>query len=256
MNAKTLTVTAIGGLPTVQNGDDLARLVLTGLRSNGTSAQDGDLLVLAQKIVSKAEGRIVLLSSVTPSSRAFKLAETTEKDPRLVELILRESVEVLRTAPGVMIVEDRRGFVMANAGIDSSNVESVNADEAVLLLPENPDASAERIRTRINELCGVSVGVIINDSFGRAWRLGTTGTAIGVAGIPALLDLRGNSDRNGRPLQSSDLGVADEVASAASLVMGQADEGRPVVLVRGFPYPLAEGRARDLVRPTNMDLFR
>lgn len=256
MNATSLSVTALAGFPTVRVCDDLATLVLAAVVSSGLSLQPGDVIVLAQKIVSKSEGRTVALSTVEPSDRARKLAAKADKDPRVVELILRESVEVLRCRPGVIIVEDRRGFVMANAGIDASNVEMPDGEEAVLLLPEDPDASAARIRAAIGERTGVEVGVVINDSFGRAWRLGTVGTAIGVAGIPALLDLRGRPDRNRRLLQTSDLGVADEVAAAASLMMGQADEGRPAVIVRGFPYPAADGRAHDLVRSRDMDLFR
>jgi coenzyme F420-0:L-glutamate ligase/coenzyme F420-1:gamma-L-glutamate ligase len=256
LNAAVLSVTALAGIPTVRAGDDLAALVLAALRLSGVTLQAGDILVLAQKIVSKAEGRMVALSTVEPSERARELAARAVKDPRVVELILRESVEVLRCRPGVIIVEDRRGFVMANAGIDASNVEAEPGGEAVLLLPEDPDASAARIRAAIADRAGVEMGVVINDSFGRAWRLGTVGTALGVAGIPALLDLRGRPDRNGRILQTTDLGVADEVAAAASLMMGQAGEGRPAVLVRGFPYPAASGRAHDLVRPRRMDLFR
>ncbi|TWG94248.1 coenzyme F420-0 gamma-glutamyl ligase [Mesorhizobium sp. J18] len=212
--------------------------------------------MLAQKIVSKAEGRLVVLDEVTPSDKARQLAGIAQKDPRIVELVLRESREVLRCRPGVIVVEDRRGFVMANAGIDASNVEGPLGADAVLLLPIDPDESAARIRSEIHARTGVAAAVVINDSFGRAWRLGTVGTAIGVAGIPALLDLRGNADRNGRILLSSELGVADEVAAAASLAMGQGSEGRPAVHIRGFPYSTGTGRGRDLLRPRDMDLFR
>lgn len=256
MNAAVLSVTALAGFPTVRAGDDLAALVLAAVATSGLVVETGDILVLAQKIVSKAEGRTVALSAVESSDRARELAAKADKDPRVVELILRESVEVLRCRPGVIIVEDKRGFVMANAGIDASNVETPDGEEAVLLLPEDPDASAAHIRAAIADCTGVEIGVVINDSFGRAWRMGTVGTAVGVAGIPALLDLRGRPDRNGRILRTTDLGVADEVAAAASLMMGQAGEGRPAVLVRGFPYAAAGGSARDLVRPRIMDLFR
>ena len=254
--AAPLIVTPLEGVPTVREGDDLAALVLEALGQTGIALADGDILVLAQKIVSKAEGRMVRLDGVTPSPRALEVAVAANKDPRVVELILAESREIVRMRPGVIIVEDRRGFVMANAGIDASNVEHAADVEAVLLLPADPDASAARLRDEIRARVGVSVGVVINDSFGRAWRLGTTGTAIGAAGIPALLDLRGRPDRTGRILQTSELGVADEVAAAASLMMGQGDEGRPVVHLRGFPYAVSDGKAADLVRPKSMDLFR
>jgi len=256
MNAPTLSITALNGVPTVQQGADLAEITIDALRASSIQIADGDILVYAQKVVSKAEGRRVSLKSIVPSQRAIELAEKSQKDPRVVELILSESVEVLRCRPGAIIVEDKRGFVMAHAGIDASNVEGEDGEESVLLLPENPDASARGICERIQEITSAKVGVIINDSFGRAWRMGTVGTAIGVSGLPALLDLRGKPDRTGRLLQSTELGVADEVAAAASLMMGQASEGRPIVHVRGFPYSMTEGKAGDLVRPRHMDLFR
>ncbi|MBS7700250.1 MULTISPECIES: coenzyme F420-0:L-glutamate ligase [unclassified Chelatococcus] len=242
-----LEITALPGLPVIKCGDDLAVLVQAGLHRAGIVLQPHDVLVFAQKVISKAEGRRVALASVVPSPRAMELADVAQKDPRVVELILAESRAVLRCRPGVIIVEDRRGFVMANAGIDASNVEG---DDHVLLLPENPDLSAARLGAALG------VAVIINDSFGRAWRLGTCGTAIGVTGMPALLDLRGRPDRNGRALQTSELALADEVAAAASLLMGQADEGRPVVHLRGVPGVGGAGQAADLIRPKHMDLFR
>jgi coenzyme F420-0:L-glutamate ligase / coenzyme F420-1:gamma-L-glutamate ligase len=250
-----LVLTALDGLPTVRPGADLAGLILDGLARSNVVLRDGDILVLAQKIVSKAEGRVVRLREVEPSARARELAAKTHKDPRVVELILRESTEVVRARPGVIIVAHRLGFVMANAGIDASNVEG-DGEESVLLLPENPDASAVRLRDRLRAATGVDLGLIINDSFGRAWRLGTVGTAIGVAGLPGLLDLRGRPDRTGRALQVTELGVADEVAAAASLIMGQAAESRPVVHIRGFPYARRDGSAAELVRPKDQDLFR
>ena len=255
MAAAVLTVTALAGLPTVRSGDDLCAIALAGLAEAAITLEPGDILVLAQKIVSKAEGRTVRLDSVVPSGRAIALASNSDKDPRVIELILRESVEIVRCRPGTIIVEDRRGFVMANAGIDASNVEGEDG-ESVLLLPMNPDASAEALRQRMLERTGIAVGIVINDSFGRAWRRGTVGTAIGIAGMPALLDLRGRPDRTGRVLRSTELGAADEVAAAASLMMGQGDESRPVVHVRGFPYPATDGRAADLIRPKHMDMFR
>lgn len=256
MSAHALTLTALAGIPTVAAGDDIAAIALQGLAASGIALADGDILVFAQKIVSKAEGRRVPLAGIVPSARAVELAEKAQKDPRIVELILSEAVEVLRCRPGAIIVEDRHGMVMAHAGIDASNVESGGEGESVLLLPADPDASAARIREALRERTGAGVGIIVNDSFGRAWRLGTVGTAIGVAGLPALLDLRGRPDRTGRLLQTSELGVADEAAAAASLLMGQAGEGRPIVHMRGFPYPPADGTAADLVRPRHMDLFR
>jgi coenzyme F420-0:L-glutamate ligase / coenzyme F420-1:gamma-L-glutamate ligase len=249
----TLCLTALPGIPTVAEGDDLARLVVDAAGRAALVLAAGDILILAQKIVSKAEGRRVCLADVSPSARARDLAATVEKDPRLVELILQESREVLRAKPGVLVVVHRLGFVLANAGIDASNVEH---DESVLLLPVDPDASAERLRVGLSAAAGIALGVVINDSFGRAWRLGTVGTAIGLAGLPGLVDLRGRPDRNGRALRVSELGAADELAAAASLLMGQGDEGRPVIHARGFPYAPRAGRASELLRPPQLDLFR
>ena len=232
----------------------LCDLLLAALERTDIALQVGDVLVLAQKIVSKFEGRVVHLASVTPSERAQKLAREAGKDPRIVDLMLRESRKVLRVKPGVIIVEHKLGFVMANAGIDQSNVPGGN--DAVLLLPEDPDASARKLRGELHERSGVHVGVLIIDSFGRAWRNGVTGTAIGVAGIPALVDLRGNSDREGRTLKVTQVAAADELAAAASLIMGQAGEGTPVVLVRGFPYAQRESSINELLRPEAEDLFR
>jgi coenzyme F420-0:L-glutamate ligase/coenzyme F420-1:gamma-L-glutamate ligase len=225
------------------------------LERAGVRLESHDVVVFAQKIVSKAEGRLVRLATVEPSPRAIELAQVVDKDARLVELMLRESVEVLRAKRGVIILEHRLGFVMANAGIDQSNV-SAEDEEVALLLPVDPDASAQRIRDRLRDAHGVDVGVVINDSFGRAWRNGVTGVAIGVAGIPALVDYRGRTDRHGRTLKVTQIAAADEIAAAASLVMGQADEGCPAVLARGFPYAQRESSAGELVRPRDEDLFR
>jgi coenzyme F420-0:L-glutamate ligase/coenzyme F420-1:gamma-L-glutamate ligase len=254
--AARLELTALEGVPTVRQGDDLAEIILAGATRSGIALAAGDILVLAQKIVSKAEGRLRRLREIEPSAAARALAARAEKDPRVVELILQESTSVVRERPGIIIVAHRRGFVMANAGIDASNVDAAPGDEAVLLLPEDPDASAARLRERLRLRTGVDLGVVINDSFGRAWRLGTVGTAIGVAGLPGLLDLRGTPDRGGRRLQVTDVGVADEVAAAASLLMGQAAESRPIVHVRGFPYARRDGSAAELARPEEQDLFR
>ncbi len=253
-----LQLTPLPGLPLVEPGDDLAELVLAALARRAIRLSDGDILVLAQKIVSKAEGRLVDLASVTPSSRAAELAAQTGKDPRLVELILRESRQVLRTRPGVMIVEHRLGFVCASAGIDHSNVRGPHGapGDWVLLLPADPDASARRLRTRLEIASGARLGVLIIDSHGRAWRMGTVGVAIGLAGLPGLVDMRGWPDLFDFRLQITQVGVADELAAAASLLMGQAAEGVPLVHVRGFPYPLREGCLSELLRPREQDLFR
>jgi len=252
---RKLTLIALPGIPEVEPGAALAGLLLAAVDRAGKALEPGDVLVVAQKVVSKAEGRMVRLGEVTPSRRAQELAQIAEKDPRLVELILRESRAVLRVKPGVIIVEHWLGFVMASAGIDQSNV-AAPGEEAALLLPKDPDASARRIRDDVCKACGAEAGVVINDSFGRAWRNGVTGVAIGVAGIPALVDLRGTGDRGGRALRATQVAAADELAAAASLIMGQADEGLPAVLARGFPYPLRDGAALELVRPRAEDLFR
>jgi coenzyme F420-0:L-glutamate ligase / coenzyme F420-1:gamma-L-glutamate ligase len=256
MTAPTLSLTALPDVPEVRPGDDLAALILAGVARAGEQLRDGDIVVLAQKIVSKAEGRYVRLADVTPSARAIELAQAARKDPRVVELMLQESREVVRHRPDVIVVEHRLGFVLANAGIDASNLEPAGDDERVLLLPRDPDGSAAALRERLQEATGARLGVIINDSLGRAWRNGTVGTALGASGLPTLLDLRGKPDLHGRTLRSTEVGVADEVAAAASLLMGQADEGRPIVIVRGFPYPLGDGSAQDLVRPRRLDMFR
>lgn len=255
-DARQLTLTALSGMPEIERGAPLARLLTGALQRAAMVLEAGDVLVVAQKIVSKAEGRRVRLADAAPSARANELAAVVDKDPRLVELMLRESREVLRAKPGVLIVEHRLGFVMASAGIDQSNVPCRDGEDAVLLLPEDPDQSAHRLRDEIQHLCGVQVGVVINDSFGRAWRNGVTGVAIGVAGVPALVDMRGKPDREGRALQVTQVAAADEIAAAASLLMGQADEGVPAVLVRGFPYARRESSVQELVRPRGEDLFR
>ncbi|MCA3254031.1 MAG: coenzyme F420-0:L-glutamate ligase [Alphaproteobacteria bacterium] len=252
----SLTLVALAGVPLVAAGDDLAGLILEALAASGQTLAAGDVLVLAQKIVSKAEGRLVDLRAVTPSARAHELAALTDKDPRIVELVLAESTEVIRARRGVLVVAHRLGLVLANAGIDQSNVAQGDGDEMALLLPVDPDGTAARLRAELAARTGVAPGVLIIDSIGRAWRQGTIGTALGAAGLPGLLDLRGRPDLYGRALRTSELGHADEVAAAASLVMGQADEGRPVVLVRGLPPAARDGRAAELIRPPQMDLFR
>jgi coenzyme F420-0:L-glutamate ligase/coenzyme F420-1:gamma-L-glutamate ligase len=254
----TFTLTSLQHIPLIRHGDNLADIIVTGLQQNHIVLADNDILVIAQKIVSKAEGRAVNLARVMPSRHAIELAEKTEKDARLVELILQESNEVLRTRIGTIIVEHKLGFVCANAGIDHSNVAGVGdvVEEWVLLLPEHPDRSAERIRQSIQAKTGRQIGILIIDSHGRAWRNGTVGIAIGIAGLPGLQDLRGEADLFGFTLRITQVGVADELAAAASLIMGQAAEGTPVVHVRGFPYPLREGSLQELLRPKEQDLFR
>jgi coenzyme F420-0:L-glutamate ligase/coenzyme F420-1:gamma-L-glutamate ligase len=253
-----LTVTALGGIPLIKPGDDLVRIILDALADTGDQLVDGDILVLAQKIVSKSEGRIVDLESVTPSARALEVAEEVDKDPRLVELILSEATEIVRHRKGVLVVAHRCGVVLANAGIDRSNVDPAgnDTDTNFLMLPEDSDASCARLRQEFRDTAGVTIGVVINDSLGRAWRNGTVGAAIGAAGIEALLDLNGEPDLFDRPLQSTQVGLADELAATASLVMGQADEGRPVVLIRGLEFGHGQGSAADLVRARDQDLFR
>jgi coenzyme F420-0:L-glutamate ligase/coenzyme F420-1:gamma-L-glutamate ligase len=252
----TLTLIPLPRIPLIQPGDDLVRVILASFERTGMTFLDGDILVIAQKIVSKSEGRMVNLETVTPSERAIQLADSSEKDARLVELILQESKSVLRSRPGTIIVEHRLGFVCANAGIDQSNVKSGIDEDWALLLPLDPDGSAAKIRKRLEKISDATLGVLIIDSHGRAWRLGTVGVAIGLSGLPGLVDLRGQKDLFGYTLRITQIGAADELASAASLVMGQAAESRPVVLVRGFPYPLREGGLGELIRPKELDLFR
>ena len=252
----TLQLWALPGLPMVRAGDLLPELIADALAREGLALQDRDVVVVAQKIFSKAEGRTVDLATVVPSARAIVLASEIGKDPRLVEVILSESVRVVRARPNLLIVEHRLGFVMANAGVDQSNVAPQDGVHRVLLLPRDPDASAEALRARLATLSRARLAVIINDSFGRAWRRGTCGIAIGAAGLPALIDLRGRPDLFGRTLEVSIIGFADEIAAAASLLMGQADEARPVVLVRGLDWSLPATNAHELVRPESEDLFR
>ncbi|TVQ55338.1 MAG: coenzyme F420-0:L-glutamate ligase [Rhodobacteraceae bacterium] len=244
------------GFPTVRPGDDLAALACAAASGGGVAFEDGDIVVFAQKIVSKAEGRTIRLDRVKPSPRARELAEATEKDPRLVEAVLAESVEVLRAKPGVLVVEHRLGHVMANAGVDRSNLDAENDEEVALLLPLDPDRSAAALRARLQAEIGRRVGVIVSDSFGRAWRRGVVGVALGVAGPPAVIDRRGDPDRSGRPLQVTEVGFADAVAAAAVLAMGEGAEGTPVVVVRGVDWPESAQTARDGLRPRAQDLFR
>ncbi len=255
-----LTLTPLPRIPLVKKGDNLAKMILSSCRQIGLRLADDDIVILAQKIVSKAEGRIVNLAEVKPSPRAFQLAEESKKDPRLVELILSESNEVLRARPGLIIVEHKNGFVCANAGIDRSNIrqpsERSQRDEFVLLLPKDADQSARKLRFALEKAGGVRLGVLIIDSHGRAWRNGIVGTTIGIAGVPAVVDRRGDTDLFGRTLKITQVGAADELAGAASLLMGEGNERKPVVHARGFPYPLEDGSLKDLLRAREQDLFR
>ncbi len=252
--SSALELIALPGIPMVRAGDDIAALIIAALGSRELSA--GDVIVVAQKIISKAEGRTVDLATVTPSVQAEKLAAEVGKDPRLVEVVLSESTCVVRSRPNLIIVQHRLGFVMANAGVDQSNVAPADGVHRVLLLPRDPDGSAERLRRALQQRYGVEIGVIISDSFGRAWRRGTCGIAIGAAGLPSLIDLRGRPDLFGRTLEVSIIGFADEIAAAASLLQGQAAEAQPIVLVRGLSWTAPAAAAADLVRPIEEDLFR
>ena len=244
----------VTGIPEVMPGADLVALLSARLREYALS--DGDILVVAQKIVSKAEDRYVDLAQVTPSQQARQLAGETHKDPRLVELILSQSRRVVRYRQDVLIVEHKLGFVHANAGIDHSNLPQDADSERVLLLPADPDASAAQLHTGLTRALGVNLGVIINDSAGRAWRNGVTGIAIGAAGLPCLQDLRGEPDLYGNPLRVTEVGSADEIAAAASLVMGQAAEGIPAALVKGLELDGPNTNAAALIRDPDKDLFR
>ena len=254
----TLSITPLKDIPLIRQGDNLADILVKSLSGNKIDLQNNDIIVLAQKIVSKAEGRMVNLATVTPSPQALELGQKTEKDPRVIELILQESNEIIRTRVGAIIVEHKLGFVCANAGIDHSNVagEGNSNEEYVLLLPKDPDRSAKQLRNQIKEKTDINIGVMIIDSHGRAWRNGTVGMCIGLSSIPALIDERGWKDLFGYTLKITVVGVADELAAAASLMMGQAAEGVPAVHVRGFPYPLQEGSLKELIRPKGQDMFR
>ncbi len=241
-------------LPVIQPGDDLSALIRTGLARAGLHLQEGDILVVSSKIVSKAEGRQVDLRTVQPSPRAGEIAAQTRKDPRLVELILQNSTEISRMAPHVLIVRHQLGFVSANAGIDASNVGGAHPD-IVLLLPADPDASAAALRDALRDDDVTQLGVILSDTHGRPFRFGNVGVAIGVAGVPVLLDQRGTPDLFGRELQATVTPLADELAAAAGLISGQADEGQPVVLVRGLAWQSRDDRAEEALRPADKDLY-
>jgi coenzyme F420-0:L-glutamate ligase / coenzyme F420-1:gamma-L-glutamate ligase len=254
----TLTLQPIPHIPVIRPGDHLADILFNAIQSIPLTLIEGDILVVAQKIVSKAEGRLVNLSQIEPSNRAIELAKKVGKDPRFIEVVLRESSEVLRTRPGTIIVEHKRGFICANAGIDHSNVagEWGNPEDWVLLLPEDADSSAESLRVCLEEKFNCRLGVLIIDSHGRAWRNGVVGMTIGLSNVPGIVDMRGQPDMYGYRLRVTTIAAADELAAAASLVMGQAAEGTPVIHARGFPYPLRPARLSELIRDKEMDLFR
>lgn len=236
----------------VQAGDDLLALIIDNLQKNAIALQDGDILVVTQKILSKAENRYVTLSEVTPSPRAHEVAAQSAKEPELVEMILRESERIVRCDKDVLIVRHRLGHVCANAGIDRSNID--DGEARILLIPENPDASAAALRAGIKQACGADVGVLIIDSLGRAWRLGTCGICIGSAGIVALKDYRGQLDLAGRKLEVTEVAQADEIAAAASILMGPSDQSLPIALLRGLDFA-GQGSAADLIRPPALDRF-
>jgi coenzyme F420-0:L-glutamate ligase/coenzyme F420-1:gamma-L-glutamate ligase len=242
------TLTALPNIPLVQREDDLSAIILRGLNDAYIDLQDDDIFVLAQKIVSKSEGRMVRLRDVTPTPRAIELARESGKDARFCEVVLWDAREILRVRDGLIIVETNHGWVCANAGIDRSNVAPHNDEEWVLRLPEDADRSARELRDRLRAVTSHDIGVIVNDTHGRAWRNGAVGIAIGVAGLPAVEDLRGRTDLFGYHLQVTTVGIADQIASAASLLQGQADEGRPVVHVRGITAARRDGSSREIVR--------
>lgn len=254
--ASPVSFYALPGLPLIEPGDDLAALIGSNLRENGLGLVNDDIVVVAQKVVSKSEGLYVSLDDVTPSERARAIAEKVGKDPRHVEVVLCESDEIVKVGPNVIVAAHKLGLVMANAGIDESNISHGGASGRVLLLPRDPDGSAARLKARLDEMFGVSVGVIINDSFGRPWRNGVVGVAIGAAGVPSLVDRVGATDLFERKLKVTEIATADELASAASLFMGQAAEGVPAVLVRGFRSGAPSRPASALIRSRERDMFR
>ncbi|MEZ4660959.1 MAG: coenzyme F420-0:L-glutamate ligase [Caldilineaceae bacterium] len=258
-----ISLCPVPNLPLIEPGDDLGSLIVQKLAAAGQTVQPGDIFVIAQKVVSKAEGRLVRLAEVTPDARAQEIAQIVDKDPRHVQVVLDDSNEILRTRRGLLVVEQSSGWVCANAGVDRSNVAtSEDGDDVLAMLPADADASAARIRQRLLELSGLNadtkLGVLINDSHGRAWRVGTVGVCIGCAGLPALWNQNGLHDLYGYELHASEECIADELCAAASLIMGQSDEGNPVVLIRGYQPPphLAPTNARVIQRPAAMDVFR
>ncbi len=256
MSAEPISIWPLAGFPEVAPGQDLVALAEGAIRQSGLAPRSGDILVFTSKVVAKSQGRFVALASVKPGVRALELAELTGKDPRLVEVILSETREIIRTSPHVIIVETHGGFILANAGIDQSNLAARDQGQRVLLLPTDPDGAAQQFKARLDRHFDCDLGVVISDSVGRPWRLGTVGIAIGAAGIPSLWDRRGEPDRTGRRLEVTEVAFADAVASAAVLAMGEGAEGRPAALVRGFMATAPARPAAALLRPKQMDLFR
>ena len=249
---RSITLCAIEGIPPVNKGDDLARLIVGGIEKTGLQLRAGDIVVVCQKVVSKAEGRVVDLKTIVPSEFANILAKRWEKDPRAVELVLRQTNRIVRNDRGVIIVETGQGWVCANAGVDESNSLT---DDSAILLPEDPDTSAARIRAGLKKLCGLDIAVLVTDTFGRPWRDGLTEICLGIAGMNPILDLRGTTDLGGRELHHTVVAIADELAAAAGLLMEKA-AAVPAVLVRGYGYQPFEGSAKVLIRPAEADLFR
>jgi coenzyme F420-0:L-glutamate ligase / coenzyme F420-1:gamma-L-glutamate ligase len=251
---------AVPGMPMIKPGDDLPALIVQQLLAGGERLQAGDIIVIAQKVVSKAEGRLVRVNDVAASEQAQELAATVGKDPRVIQVVLDDSRAILRVRRGLLVVEQRSGWVCANAGVDRSNVQPDGESDYLALLPQDADASAESIRARLAELSGIGpldLAVIINDSHGRAWRIGTTGVCIGCAGLPPVWNQRGLHDLFGYELVASEECIADELAGAASLMMGQSNEGRPVIIIRGYQLPPAPpANAQAIQRPAESDAFR
>jgi len=254
MSTPALSFFPIPGIPQIEPGADLAAVLIEHITAAGLTLETGDVVTIAQKIVSKAEDRFVDLNDIEPSAQASSLAYAREKDPRLAELILRESTRIVRDTPLVLIVEHRLGIVLANAGIDRSNVDG--DDDTVLLLPEDPDASAAALRGRLEAHFGLALGIIITDSVGRPWRVGTTGVAIGCAGVEAMNDMRGERDTFGRVLQVAEVATADCIAGAAGLIMGEGSEALPAVICRGLGAGASDQTARNILRPDHENLFR
>ena len=252
----TLTITALSGMPRVKPGNDLAQLLIAALDGNGIRPLRRDILVVAQKIVSKSEGAFAELAKQVPTAKAQEVASTVGKDPRLMQAVLSQSREVVRMKKNILIVETHHGFVMANAGVDQSNLDVEDQNARVLLLPVDPDASAAALKTKLDAHYGVEIGVVISDSVGRAGRLGTVGLAIGAAGVPSLWDRRGEPDMSGRTLDVTEVAFADAVAASAVLVMGEGAEGKPAALVRGLDWSAPERPAKALLRPKSEDMFR
>lgn len=253
---KNLELLAIENIPLIEPGDDLVSILIQTIKEEKIKLRRGDILVIAQKVVSKSENRYAYLNDVAPSSEAIRIAKNSDKDPKLVQLILNESVKVIRQGRGVIVVENKLGFIHANAGIDKSNIESDTDNPKVLLLPKDPDNSALKIKEEIFRQTKLKVGIIINDSSGRAWRKGIVGIAIGSSGVEVLLNLRGQKDLYGNALEITEVGRVDEIASAASLLMGQANEGLPVILVRGIPETSKVNNVKSILRDKSEDLFR